>query len=299
MDRKIIFFINPISGTTKKLNLEKRIIEECGRRNVSFDILFTSKEGNYEFLREKIRSENFTDVVICGGDGSIAPIIAGTLNTSINIGIIPLGSGNGLAATAGIPKSLNKAFQNIFEGVATATDAFMVNNRLGCHLTGLGFDGKISYEFSLQRVRGVNTYIKQVIKHFFFEKFYQFQIECNGKIFSEEAFLISIANSNQFGNNFKIAPKASLNDGLLDVIIIKKNTRMAILLQMIRHILVGKVQKNFSGADSKSILYFQTKKITIKNPDNAPFQIDGDPAQTGKEFMIEILPAAFKLIQPV
>lgn len=298
MDRKILFFINPISGTKNKLSLEKRIIEECGKRSIAFEILFTSKDGDYFFLKEKIEKDFITDIVICGGDGSVAPVIAGALDTSVHIGIIPLGSGNGLAATAGIPKSLPKAFQNIFEGVPVDTDAFVVNNRVGCHLTGLGFDAKISYEFSLQRVRGVNTYIKQVIKHFFFEKFFSFQIESNGKIFEEDAFLISIANSNQFGNNFKIAPKASLTDGLLDVVIIRKNTKLTILIKMIRHILMGKVQKNFKEAENKSILYFQTKKLVIKNLNKAPFQIDGDPAPTAEEFLIEVLPNAFKLIQP-
>lgn len=298
MDRKILFFINPISGTKNKLTLEKRITKECGQRSVSFEILFTSKEGNYAFLKERTEREEFTDVVICGGDGSIAPVVAALLNTSIHIGIIPLGSGNGLAATAGIPQSLTKAIQNIFEGVPTSTDAFVVNNQLGCHLTGLGFDAKISYEFSRQRIRGVNTYIKQIIKHFFFEKFFSFQVESNGKIFTEKAFMISVANSNQFGNNFKIAPKASLNDGLLDVVIIKKNTKLVIFLKMLKHILIGKVRNNFGGGNSDCVIYFQTKKLIIKNPDNAPFQIDGDPAPTGKEFTIEILPAAFKLIKP-
>ena len=298
MDRKLLFFINPISGTKNKLNLEKKIIEECGKRDAAFEILFTSKEGNYEFLREKIETEDFTDVVICGGDGSVAPIIAGTLNTSIHIGIIPLGSGNGLAATAGIPKSLPKAFQNIFDGFPTDTDAFVVNNHLGCHLTGLGFDAKVSYEFSRQRIRGVKTYIKQVIKHFFFEKFYSFEIETNGETFTEDAFLISITNSNQFGNNFKIAPKASLNDGLLDVVLIRKNVKMVIFFKTLKHILTGKVQNNFRKSDGNNILYFQTKKLSIKNLNNAPFQIDGDPAPTAEEFLIEVLPNAFKLIQP-
>ena len=298
MDRKILFFINPISGTKKKLHLQKVIIRECGNRNVAFEILSTSKERNYQFLKETIEKQSFTDVVICGGDGSIAPVVAATLNTTVHIGIIPLGSGNGLAATAGIPRSLKKAFRNIFEGVATETDAFFVNNRMGCHLTGLGFDAKISYEFSRQRVRGVNTYIKQVIKHFFFEKYFTFKIESNGESLTEDAFLISIANSNQFGNNFRIAPKASLNDGLLDVVLIRKNAKMIIFFKTLKHILMGKVQNNFGQSEGNNILYFQTKKLLIKNLNNAPFQIDGDPAPTGKEFLIEVIPNAYKLIKP-
>ena len=127
MSRKILFFINPISGVKSKLNLEKTIIKKCGERNISYEILFTSKDGNYDFLRDKIDNENITDIAICSGDGSIGPIVAATLNKAVHIGIIPLGSGNGLARTAGIPSSINKAIDLIFDGKATSTDALLIN----------------------------------------------------------------------------------------------------------------------------------------------------------------------------
>lgn len=299
MSRRIIFFINPVSGTKSKNFLEQKIHQKCAERSVYYEVLFTAKDGKYDYLKEKVQRENITDVVVCGGDGSIGPVIASLLDTEINIGIIPLGSGNGLAATAHIPQSINKAFKNIFEGKARGTDAFLVNQDLGCHLMGLGYDAKVAYEFSKQRKRGVNTYIKEVIKHFFSSKPYHFEIETEGKIFKEEAFFISVTNSNQFGNNFRIAPQASLSDGLLDVVIVKKSLKPILLLGMVKHVLAGKTKGvSKTEFDRKHILYFQTTKILIRNLGNAPLQIDGDPVETGNEFLVEVLPSAFQLIQP-
>lgn len=299
MSRKILFFINPISGTKNKLNLEKKIIEKCGEKNVSFEILFTSADGDYGFLKSKIQEDEITDIVICGGDGSVSPIVSSLLNTKINIGILPLGSGNGLATAAGIPKSLNKAFEIILNGTASCVDAFLINNRLSCQLSGLGFDAKVAYDFSNQRRRGINTYIRQVFKNFFSIKSYPFEIEIENRVFAEEAFCVCIANSNQFGNHFIIAPEASLSDGLLDVVIFKKTNKPFIILLLAKQVFTGKIKSvHQKDLDKKKVLYFQTDRLKIKNIGMAPLHIDGDPAPSSKDFVIEILPSAYKLLQP-
>jgi len=299
MSRKILFFINPISGTKSKLLLEKKIIKKCGDNNIAFEILFTSSDGNYEFLKDKIAKELITDIVICGGDGSLSPIISFLLKIEINIGILPLGSGNGLAKTAGIPKSLDKAFDIIFKGKASYVDAFLINDRVSCHVCGLGFDAKVAHEFSKKRTRGLSTYTKETFKNFFSAQTYFFSIEVEDSRFNVEAFLICIANSNQFGNNFKIAPQASLCDGLLDIVILKKTNKFRVVLSFVKQILAGKAGNiNEKGARKKNLLYFQTNKIKITNPQLAPLHIDGDPAPTVKEFSIEIIPSAYRLLQP-
>lgn len=299
MTRRILFFINPISGTKSKLNLEKKIIQKCGKRNISFEILFTSKEGNYNFLHDKIEKENITDIVICGGDGSIGPIVSATLNIEVNIGLIPLGSGNGLARTAGIPGSVNKAIDLIFERKAIDTDAFLINNTLSTHISGLGFDAKVADEFSKKTKRGLQAYTKISLKNFYTAPVYPFTIDADGNQFKVDAFMICIANSNQFGNNFKIAPKASICDGLLDLVVLKKTGKPQIVLSFIRQLVSGNIQsvsaKNIYG---KNILYFQNKKIKIGNPQLAPLHIDGNPVETGESFSIEVLPSAYKLIRP-
>ena len=299
MSGKVLFFINPISGTKNKLHLEEKIIKHCEDKNVPFEILFTSKEGAYGFLYDKIRDENITDIAICGGDGSVTPIVAAVLKTQVNIGIIPLGSGNGLAKTAGIPKSVDKAIQVFLSGKASATDVFFINHKLSTHVCGLGFDAKVAHDFSQSENRGLNSYTKIALKNFSSAKTYPFVMEAGGKIFSVEAFLICIANSNQFGNNFKVAPQASISDGLLDVVVIKKTSKRKAVWSFIKQVLFGKTkgldEKDFHN---KKVLYFQTDKIKIKNPQFAPLHIDGDPAESFKEFSIEILPSAYRLIHP-
>jgi diacylglycerol kinase (ATP) len=299
MSRKILFFINPISGAKSKINLEEKIIRKCEEKNISFEILFTSKDGDYDFLHDKIKNESITDIAICGGDGSIAPIVSSILNLPVNIGIIPLGSGNGLARTAGIPKTIDGAIDVIIQGNGTYTDVFVINNQLSTHVCGLGFDATVAHEFSKQKKRGLNSYTRVALKNFFAAKTFSFTIEAEKSELEIDAFLICIANSNQFGNNFKIAPQASICDGLLDIVVLKKTTKPQMVISFIKQLISGKI-KSFSERNfhKKNILYFQTKKLKIKNPQLAPLHIDGDPAQSFKEFTIEILPAAYKLIHP-
>jgi len=299
MSRKILFSINPISGTKSKLNLEEKIIKKCEEKNIAFEILFTSKDGDYNFLHDKIKNESITDIAICGGDGSIAPIVSSVLNIDVNIGLIPLGSGNGLARTAGIPKSIDKAIEIILKGNAIYSDVFFINNKLSTHICGLGFDAKVAHDFSKQKTRGFYIYTKLALKNFLSAKTYPFIIEADEQKLNVDAFLICIANSNQFGNNFKIAPRASICDGLLDIVVLKKASKPEIVLSFMKQIISGQIQ-NISSKDfdKKNTLYFQTKKIKIENPHLAPLHIDGDPAETSKEFSIEILPSAYKLIQP-
>jgi diacylglycerol kinase (ATP) len=299
MGRKILFFVNPIAGTKSKLQLEKQIIRRCEEENLAFEILFTSKDGAYDFLKERIANEGITDIVICGGDGSISPVISSLLNTDVTIGIVPRGSGNGLARTARIPKSVDKALDIIVKGNASRVDAFKINDRLSCHACGLGFDALVAHEFSKQRTRGLSTYTRETLKHFFNIKPYSFSIEVEGKHFKTDAFLLCIANSNQFGNNFKIAPKASICDGLLDIVILKKTSKIQIVVAFVKQILFGQVGSiSTKKLKENSLLYFQTQSIKIENSDLAPLHIDGDPTETSRRFSIDILPGAYSLLQP-
>ena len=299
MKRKILFFINPISGTRSKVQLEKTIIKKCLEKTIGFEFLLTAEDGNYSFLREKVRRDAITDIVICGGDGSISPIAAPLLNLKINIGIIPMGSGNGLAFTAKIPRSVSRALEIIFAGKASYIDAFLINGKLGCMLCGIGLDAQVAYDFSLQKKRGLSTYLRQSFKNFLSATPYSLELQIKKIKFNVDAFFICIANSNQFGNNFTIAPQASLSDGLLDIIVVKKMSKPRILWSVIKQMKVGKIRSHEEKKfHTKDILYFQTDKLKIINPQLAPLHIDGDHSPTAKEFNIEIIPTAFRLIQP-
>ena len=298
MHRNIIYFINPISGTKGKKQLVEIIEERTRKQFFAFQILQTNAEGDYNFLKDKIAQERITDVVICGGDGTISQIVGALIDEPINIGIIPMGSGNGLALAAKIPREINKALDIIFQGKPSFVDAFFINSTFSCMLCGLGFDAQVAHDFSIQKNRGLTTYIKQTIRNFFSAKPYQFEIINKNQRFSVDAYFISIANSNQFGNQFTIAPKASLSDGLLDIVVVKKMSKIKLLWAILKQIKNGEIAEYNDGSfHKKDVLYFQTSRLLINNTGNAPLHIDGDPATTASKFAIQVIPRAFKLLQ--
>ena len=295
--RNFLIFINPISGTRNKKDVRSYIQEQLTNLQQKHEVLPTNEHSNYSFLKEKIITENITDIIICGGDGTVNQITAHLLNTDVKVGIIPLGSGNGMAFTAGIPKDYKKAMDVILAGNASNVNALMINKHYSCHLSGLGFDAQVSHDFARQEKRGPSTYMKETLKNFFKAKPYRFEVAANGKTFNTNAFFLSIANSNQFGNSIIIAPKASLSDGLLDIVIVQKAGKFGLVFKLLRQIRSGKIT-SVRNTD-KTIHYFQTKKISIKNLDNAPFHIDGEPMETAATFDVEIIERAFLLLQPV
>ena len=298
MDRKILYFINPVSGPKRKESPENVIAEATRKRNIKFEFAPTDPSGNFPLLAEKIISEGISDVVICGGDGTVNQVIACLLNSDVNIGIIPMGSGNGLAFTAKIPKSIDKALELIFDGHASYIDAFFINNKFSCTLSGLGFDAQVAHDFAGKSERGLRTYIQQTVKNFLRAMPYSFEITIKGRSFSTEAFFISIANSNQFGNNVKIAPKAVLNDGKLDIVVVTKMSKPKLVWSVVKHILTGEVQHHEDRIQKKDIIYLQAQNVLIWNHSLAPLHIDGEPVETYKRLEIEILPNAFRLIRP-
>jgi YegS/Rv2252/BmrU family lipid kinase len=300
MHRKIIYLINPISGTREKSSLKEVISKRTAEQNIPFEILPTSKNGNYDHLRKKIIEENITDIVTCGGDGTISSVASALMDTDIRFGIIPMGSGNGLALAAKIPVSLTKALDIVFQGKASKVDGFYINDLFSCMLCGIGFDAQVAHDFAKQKKRGLQTYMKVSAINFFKARPYTFTIESAARTFEIKAFFISIANSNQFGNNFTIAPQASLQDGLIDIVVVKKMNKFMLPFSILGQITgINALQQLDDHINRRNIIYFQATRIKIHNPDNAPLHIDGDPVSTFPFLNIRIKPKAFRLLQPL
>ena len=300
MSRKIIYIINPVSGTKFRNDLRKIIEDKTEEKGFAYNIFPSVANGNYSFLHSIIKEEKITDVVIAGGDGTISGVVGSLLNEDVNFGIIPRGSGNGLALCAKISKQPAKALDIIFNGKASAIDGFFINSRFACMLAGLGFDAKVAHEFADHPKRGLMTYAQLTLKHFFSIRPFRFQLKLDQKKFETEAFFISIANSNQFGNNFTIAPKASLTDGLLDIVIVTNQNKVSFLLQTLKQVAGWNVLESSSVITRKrGVTYFQTDKLEIINSSAAPLHIDGDPAETPDKLLIEVKKKCFRLIQPV
>lgn len=296
MKRKIIFLLNPVAGTRNKSLIRSLIEQRFSAAAIDFEIYPTVLEGDYSHIRSKIVNEGVTDIVVAGGDGTVNSVVHSLRDTGVCFGLIPCGSGNGLAYGAGISKNPEKAIDLIVSGTPTPTDAFYINEKFSCMLSGLGFDAQVAHDFATQDKRGLLTYIRQTYSNFLKAKTYHFDVDINKEQVSTDAFFISIANSNQFGNRFTIAPRACLNDGLLDIVIVQKMSKPGMVLAVLRQIRMGRVIK--TGVKENSILYYQTNELVIGNRDLAPLHIDGEPATTSASFQIRVIPDAFLLIRP-
>ncbi|MEO6917276.1 MAG: YegS/Rv2252/BmrU family lipid kinase [Chitinophagaceae bacterium] len=300
MTRNFIYLINPIAGTKSKEGLAKLIASAHTRYGFSYDIISTVADGNYIFLIDRIRKNNITDIVVCGGDGSINAVAASLMDVNVNIGIIPMGSGDGLARTAGISKTPEKALDTIFTGKSSFINGFYINEHFSCMLCGIGFDAQVAHEFAKQPKRGLKTYIRVTAKNFFTAKPKTFRVKVNNQLIDVKAFFISVANSNQFGNDFKIAPQASLVDDLLDIVIVKGMSKLLLPFSIMGQITgFNGMQAAQEITSKKNIIYFQTHALRIENPDKAMLHIDGDPKETADFFDIKLIKKAFRLIMPL
>ncbi len=298
--RNIIYIINPVSGTKTKKDLQQFIEKKTAGQKISYRVFPSVASGDYSFLRPLIKEQEITDVVIAGGDGTVSQVVGNLMDCDVNFGIIPCGSGNGLAFAAKIPKQRAGAMDVIFNGKAVAIDGFYANDHFACMLCGLGFDARVAHDFADQSKRGLATYARLAIKNFFSMKPCRFQLQLQHANIETDAYFISIANSNQFGNNFTIAPKASLSDGLLDIVIVTSKNKISFVWQTLKQ-LAGwnKLQAASVVKENRGLIYFQTDNLNILNLSNAPLHIDGDPAEAVTELKIEVKKKCFRLLQPV
>lgn len=298
LKEKVLFLLNPAAGPRRKTIHDSWLLEKATQYNKEAEVMLTNPEGDYQELVQKIIQEKIAAIGICGGDGTLNPIIDQLAPLQIPFGIIPVGSGNGLAYSAKIPANPSRALEIFFSGTPQAMDAFRINNRFACCICGLGLDAQVAHEFAQQPKRGLQTYIRLTVRSFFSAKTFPFQITTPATSFATDAFLAVVANGNQFGNHFTIAPKASLQDGQLDIVILQKINKLKLLGHTLRQLISGSPQMSTFHLN-RPIIYFQASKIHIRNFGKAPFQIDGEPCSTPDHLDIEILPRYYQLIAPV
>jgi len=298
VNRKLLYIINPIAGTGAVTELEHCIQKEQASVALPYTIEYSNADGNYQALIEKIKNELFTDVIIAGGDGTVNQVINALRELPVQFGIIPVGSGNGLARAAKIPTNPQKAIRFLFQHRAYPTDGFLVNQHFACMLSGVGFDGVVAHSFAKQSTRGLLTYCKEVARHFKKAAAYRFTLLLEKNKIEIEAYLISVANANQYGNNFTIAPAARLDDGLLDVVLLSKQSKLQLIGVTLLQLMGINSAQPIDSLDTKaSVIYFQTASITILNHQHAAAHIDGDPIASTDKLQIQVVPNAFRLIR--
>lgn len=231
----------------------------------------------------------FDTVVAVGGDGTVNEVASAIVGTDTSLGIVPFGSGNGLSRFLGIPMDTKSAIKNLASGRIEIIDSARVNGQAFFNMAGMGFDAHISEIFSHGKKRGFISYIKSSIKEVVGYQPQNYHLDIDGKEYDYKAFMLSIANSSQYGNNVHISPKASLQDGLLDVCVIKPFP-----LWRFPEMSVRMLVKATEG--SKYVEIIRGKQILIKREHTGPIHLDGEPQMAGTGIDINVLPNSLKVI---
>ena len=222
--KKIEVIINPVSGTGTKDKIPEIIASRGKEEDVSVHVAYTEAVGHATELTQTAIRNGADCVIAVGGDGTVNEVAGALLHTDVVLGIIPKGSGNGLARELHIPMDVKSAVNVIFSGNVTVIDACKANERLFFCTCGVGFDAQISAEFAKEKHRGQLTYLKNIVEGYLAYKPEVYELVVDNRSVKEEAFLITCANASQYGNNAYIAPHADISDGQIDITILSPFT---------------------------------------------------------------------------
>ncbi len=285
----IVFIVNPISGYKKKINIDRCISTYLDRSRFSYSIKYTNYAGHgAEIARDAINDG--TDILVAvGGDGTINEIVNVVANSQVKLGIIPMGSGNGLGRHVGIPVNVKKAIQVINNYHLEAVDTCKINGFVFVNAAGVGFDAYISEVFNQSKARGSITYIKSIIKHFYSYTKGNYEYEIDGETCRKELLTIAFANSQQYGNNAYVAPEASIKDGWLDVVFVS-GFPFYYWPVFIYKTLAKKLHT------SSYIDIVKRKEFHVRSDNQIHMHVDGDFRGQFKELDIYIQPKSLQLI---
>ena len=291
--KNIAFIINPISGAKETQNakrkLPKLIMQTLDMEQWLPNIVFTEYAGHATELAHQYARMGFDAVVAVGGDGTVNEVARGLKDTKTALGILPMGSGNGFARHLNIPIRPQKALEMINHSEPINVDYGLVNGRLFVSTCGTGFDAVVADNFAGSNKRGFMTYLQNTLKVAFSYQPQTYHIVGDGLDVTHKAFLITFANANQWGYEAMIAPKASVQDGKMDIML------------MSSHAILGSASlalRLFTGSIDNS--YFmdtiRAKEITLEREEVAPFHIDGDPVEIEKDIHIKIVADGLKVL---
>jgi diacylglycerol kinase (ATP) len=289
LKRKALFIINPVSGGKKKDGVPELVEKYLDPTIFDYDIEFTTGIFHAHDLAKAAVGE-YEIVVAVGGDGTVNEIASAIAGTDTVLGVIPFGSGNGLSRFLTIPMDAEGAIKTMNAGRTITIDAGKMNGQWFFNMAGMGFDAHISHVFANGSTkRGFVSYFKSSIQEISTYKSKNYHIEVDGVAYDREAFMLSMANSSQYGNNAHVSPTASVQDGLLDVCIIKP-------FPLWRFPEMGLRMFTKTADSSKYVEIIKGKHIVITRQQEGPIHLDGEPQVAGTDIDIEVVPNALHVI---
>jgi diacylglycerol kinase (ATP) len=287
LKKSILFIINPISGGKSKQNFPVMAAKFLDQSVFHSQFIFTEKEGH---ARELTCQNLDKDVIVAvGGDGTINEIASILEGTGKWMGIIPSGSGNGLARSLAIPLKDHEAVSRLNNLNSTVIDSGTLNDRKFFNMAGVGFDAHISRCFADHTVRGLGGYVQTTFREISTYQPENYILEIDGKTYSRKAFMISIANSSQYGNNAHISPFASVRDGLLDVCVISP-------FPLYKFLGMGYRMFRKTTHKSKFVEIIQGRNVRILREKAGAVHVDGEPQMMDAELNISVKPLSLRVL---
>ncbi len=289
---KSVIIVNPRSGTSEKGRIVRLALSELLQAGISVETCYTERPGHATELAAAAAANGADIVIAMGGDGTVNEVARGLCNTSSTLGIIPVGSGNGLARHLMIPLEPARAISIITEGRTQQCDYCTVNNRPFFCTFGIGFDAAVSDRFaSRPSQRGMVNYVRSAVEELIQYHSEEYSLQCAEEVINKQAFVVACCNAAQYGNNAFIAPQASITDGLIDVTVIYPGN---LLQQAINGIdlMLGLIR------DGARVHTFQTSRLVITRKHPGPVHLDGDPMQMGSRLVIRCHAGGLRVFSP-
>ena len=289
--RKIVFILNPISGTRKKALVPELISQNLDQELYDYEIAETERAFHAHALAKGAAEAGADIVVAVGGDGTVNEVASGILYSHSALGILPFGSGNGLARHLGLPLDTIKAIQLLNKPAYSTIDAAEVNGKTFFCTAGLGFDAQIGRLFASTHTRGFSSYLRMAIKEYFNFRPHRYTIRVNDQEIEGAFFVVTMANAGQYGNNAYIAPKADIQDGQIDLCLLKP-------FPLYQVISLAWSLFNKSIHKSSYMKIFRTTGAEIDCPEAECMHLDGEFVPIKGTITVRMLPKSLKVVIP-
>lgn len=286
--KNIAFIVNPIAGVKAKNRVAKLIRELLDTRQFAPTVVATEYAGHATQLAQHFAMEDYYAVVAVGGDGTVNEVASGLMGTNTALGIIPNGSGNGFARHLDISTRMNRAIEMLNSSEVINVDYGLVNDIPFFSTFGVGFDAVVAHDFA-DSSRGLKGYVQSIFKDLFQYKPETYHLEGEGIDLTTTAFLINFANAGQWGYDAYIAPKASVQDGWLDVAVVTEFPMTA----------AAGLALSLFTKDIDENLYMNTiraKELTLTRTSAGAAHIDGTPTTMPDKLHIQIVEDGLKVL---
>ncbi|QJX48567.1 diacylglycerol kinase family lipid kinase [Hymenobacter taeanensis] len=289
----LMFVLNPISGDIDKSELESTIGRYCRERGRHVAFFHTTGEQDLEILRRKLAQEAYHAVFAAGGDGTVSLVAEALAGGQVPLGIIPLGSGNGLSKDLNIPQDVEQALRLTWDYQVLTMDTIQVGGNFSAHLADLGFNALIVERFDKGEARGPGAYVRIATQEYISYEPEHYHIKTDSEEWEGPAFMLTIANANTFGSNVVINPEGKLNDGQFEICLIDPFPNAAA-----PGILYNLYTSGFNQSSYTRRLCCSRATITIPSQKQVLVQIDGEPMHLPTPIEVEIMPRSLHVLVP-